>query len=308
MLDFIQVNAPTVLFRQGGFMNEILKKTVLSEGVKDYTVSSPVIARKRKAGQFIILRVHERGERIPLTIVDSDPAEGTIRLIFQEVGKTTFLLGELEEGDRILDIAGPLGRATHVKDIGTVVCIGGGIGVAPVYPIAAAMKEQGNHVYSIIGSRNKDLLILEDEMKAVSEELIVTTDDGSYGKHGFVTDALQEIIDSGQKIDQVIAIGPVVMMKAVSNLTRKYDLSTLVSLNSIMVDGTGMCGGCRISYDGKSKFVCVDGPEFDGHKVDFDGLIKRQMAYKPQEQISMEEYHRCKLDQMAENAEVKSNA
>ncbi len=286
-------------------MNEILKKRVLSEGIKDIIVSSPIIARKRKAGQFIILRVHEKGERIPLTIVDSDPEAGTIRLIFQEVGKTTYLLGELEEGDRILDIAGPLGKPTQVENIGTVVCIGGGIGVAPVFPIASAMKQAGNTVLSIIGARSKDLLILEEEMAKTSDRLLVTTDDGTYGIHGFVTDGLKKLVDEGVKIDLCLAIGPVVMMRAVSNATRDYKIPTVVSLNSIMVDGTGMCGGCRVLINGKPKFVCVDGPEFNGHTVDFNGLIKRQRAYLPQEKESMDIYHQCKLEMLAKTAEVK---
>jgi ferredoxin--NADP+ reductase len=284
-------------------MNEILEKRILSEGVKDIIVSSPHIARKRKAGQFIILRIDERGERIPLTIVDSDLEKGTIRLIFQEVGKTTYHLGELEVGDVIQDIVGPLGRPTHIEMFGTVICIGGGIGVAPVYPIAAGMKAAGNEVISIIGSRNKDLLIMESEMTAVSDRLIITTDDGSYGLHGFVTNALQNIIDEGIKIDLCVAIGPMVMMRAVSNLTRKYSIKTVVSLNSVMVDGTGMCGGCRVGYGGGTKFVCVDGPEFDGHLVNYDELILRQQAYIPQERESMEHYHKCRLDKLAEKAE-----
>ncbi len=287
-------------------MNKILKKRILAEQVKDIIVEAPIIAKKRRAGQFIILRVNETGERIPLTIVDSDPDAGTIRLIFQEVGKSTYLLGELEEGDYILDVAGPLGNPTHIEKMGTIVCIGGGIGVAPVYPIAVAMKEAGNKILSIIGARTKELLILEEEMKAVSDTLTITTDDGTYGMKGFVTNALQQIIDSGEKIEQVIAIGPVPMMKFVSLLTKKYDLPTVVSLNSIMVDGTGMCGGCRITADNKAKFVCVDGPEFDGHKVDFDELIQRQRAYLPQEKESME-LHKCLLDKQIASMKGRQN-
>lgn len=289
-------------------MYKILEKKVLSEGVKDFIVEASNIAKKRKAGQFIILRLHERGERIPLTIVDSDPEKGTIRLIFQEVGKTTEEMGTFEAGDSILDVVGPLGEATHIEKFGKVVCIGGGIGVAPVYPIAKAMKEAGNEIVSIIGARNKDLLILEDEMSNVSDRLVVTTDDGSYGSHGFVTDALQGMIDAGEKIDLVLAIGPVIMMKAVSNLTRNYEIPTFVSLNSVMVDGTGMCGGCRISYDNKPKFVCVDGPEFDGHKVDFDELMMRQAAYKLEEQESLESYHHCRLDKVVKDAKEGEDA
>ncbi|MCF7811486.1 sulfide/dihydroorotate dehydrogenase-like FAD/NAD-binding protein [bacterium] len=284
-------------------MNEILEKRILSDGVKDIIVSSPHIARKRKAGQFIILRIDECGERIPLTIVDSDPVKGVIRLIFQEVGKTTYHLGELEVGDVIQDIVGPLGRPTHIEKFGIVVCVGGGIGVAPVYPIAVGMKAAGNEVISIIGSRNKDLLIMESEMTDASDRLVVTTDDGSYGLHGFVTNALQNLIDEGIKIDLCVAIGPVVMMRAVSNLTKKYNIKTVVSLNSVMVDGTGMCGGCRVGYGDGTKFVCVDGPEFDGHLVNYDELILRQQAYIPQEKESMERYHKCRLDKLAEKEE-----
>jgi len=281
-------------------MYKIIEKKVLSEGVKDIIVSSPHIARKRKAGQFIILRIDERGERIPLTIVDSDPEKGTIRLIFQEVGKTTYHLGTLEVGNAILDIVGPLGKPTHVENFGTVVCVGGGIGVAPVYPIAATMKEAGNEVISIIGARNKDLLIMEEEMNAISDRVIITTDDGSYGLHGFVTDALKNLIDESIKPDLCVAIGPVVMMRAVSNLTNEYNLTTMVSLNSVMVDGTGMCGGCRVTVGDETRFVCVDGPEFDGHKVDYGELILRQQAYIRQEKESMDYYHKCRLDKLAE--------
>ncbi len=286
-------------------MNRIVEKTILSEGVKEIIVHSPHIARKRKAGQFIILRIDEYGERIPLTIADSDPETGTITLIFQEVGKTTYALGDLEVGDEILDVVGPLGKPTHVAKIGTVVCVGGGIGVAPVYPIAKAMKEAGNKVISIIGSRNRDLLIMEEMMSAVSDRLIVTTDDGSYGLHGFVTDALENLIEEGEGLDLCVAIGPVVMMRAVSNLTREYDIKTVVSLNSIMVDGTGMCGGCRVTVGGDTHFVCVDGPEFDGHQVNFDELMLRQKIYLKQEKEAMERYHKCKLDKIAEREGVR---
>ncbi len=283
-------------------MNRIVKKRVLSEGIKDFLVETPVIARKRKAGQFVVVRINETGERIPLTIVDSNPDDGTIRLIFQEVGKTTYAMGDMEEGEEILDVVGPLGRATHIERFGTVVCVGGGIGVAPVYPIAKAMKEASNRVVSIIGARSKELMILEEEMSAVSDELFITTDDGSYGLHGFVTDALQMLIDDKLDIKLVVAIGPVVMMRAVSNVTREPGIATVVSLNSTMVDGTGMCGGCRVSVGGKTKFVCVDGPEFDGHLVDFNELMKRQSAYLDQEKLSLDRYiaeskHRCRLEE-----------
>jgi NAD(P)H-flavin reductase len=275
-------------------MNEILSKRVLSEGVIDIKVHTPVIARKRRAGQFIMLRVSEDGERIPLTIADSDPEEGWIRLIFQEVGKTTFDMGKLEVGDSILDLAGPLGQATHVEKKGLVVCVGGGIGVAPVYPIAKAMSDAGNRVISIIGARNKDLLILEEEMAAVSERLIICTDDGSAGMKGFVTDALKQLIEEGETVAECVAIGPVIMMKFVSLLTKEFDVPTVVSLNATMVDGTGMCGGCRVTVGAASRFVCVDGPEFDGHEVDFDELMRRQRAFSEQERQAMEA-HDCRI-------------
>lgn len=278
-------------------MYEIKLTKELAENVKDFYVEAPVIARKRKAGQFVLVRINENGERIPLTIVDSDPAAGTIRLIFQEVGKTTAEMGLMKAGDSLIDVVGPLGRATHIQNYGTVVCVGGGIGVAPVFPIAKAMKEAGNTVISIIGARNKDLLILEKEMAEVSDKLLVTTDDGSYGRHGFVTDAIQSLVDEGVKIDHCVAIGPVVMMRAVSNLTKQYEIETQVSLNSIMIDGTGMCGGCRVSVGGKTKFVCVDGPEFDGHLVDFGELIMRQSAYVELEKDSLARFnHKCRLE------------
>ena len=284
-------------------MHKIIEKRILAEGVRDYLVHAPHIAAKRKAGQFVVIRLNETGERIPLTIVDSDPEKGTIRLIVQEVGKTTLAMGELEAGDSILDVVGPLGKATHIEKFGTVVCVGGGIGVAPVYPIADAMKKAGNTVLSIIGARTKDLLILIDEMSDIADQVFITTDDGSFGLHGFVTDALQRMIDDGVKVDLCVAIGPVVMMRAVSNLTRKHEIPTVVSLNSIMIDGTGMCGGCRVSVGKKTRFVCVDGPEFDGHLVDYSQLMLRQQAYLHQEKESLDRYlaereHRCRLEGM----------
>lgn len=278
-------------------MNKIVKKVQLSEDVFRFEVEAPLIAKKRKAGQFVILRVHEDGERIPLTIAGADPAKGTITLIFQVVGKTTRALSRIEEGGGIQDLVGPLGKPTHLEKFGTVVCIGGGIGVAPARPIVEAMKNAGNRVISIIGARTKDLLILEDDMGALSDEVLVATDDGSYGIHGFVTQVLQQVIDRGEKIDLVVAIGPLPMMNAVCKLTKQYDLPTVVSLNPIMVDGTGMCGCCRVEIDGETKFACVEGPEFDGHKVDFDQLAKRLKAYTSQEAASREEYgHKCKLE------------
>ena len=264
-------------------MYTIVKKEELTPGVQLHVVSAPLIAKKCRPGQFVILRIDEEGERIPLTIADFDRTAGTITLIFQEVGHSTRQLGTLGEGDAVLDLAGPLGQATHIEKLGTVVCVGGGIGVAPVYPIARAFREAGNRVISIIGARNADLLILEKEMAAVSDELIVMTDDGSKGRKGVVTAPLKELLDAGEKVALVMAIGPVIMMKFVAQTTQPYGVKTVVSLNPIMVDGTGMCGGCRVSVGNKNKFACVDGPEFDGHEVDFDLLMARQKMYHSHE-------------------------
>ena len=264
-------------------MYKIISAEELSAGVKSFIVEAPMVARKCQAGQFIILRIDEAGERIPLTIADYDREKGTIQLIFQEVGNTTRQLGTLKEGDSLLDVVGPLGKATKIENFGTVVCIGGGIGVAPVYPIARAYKKAGNRVVSIIGARNADLLIMEKEMRSVSDVLHITTDDGSAGRKGLVVDPLKDMIAAGEKIDRVIAIGPMVMMRGVAEVTRPYGIHTLVSLNPIMVDGTGMCGGCRCSVGGETKFACVDGPEFDGHAVDFNGLMSRARMYQTQE-------------------------
>ncbi|MCX7981938.1 MAG: sulfide/dihydroorotate dehydrogenase-like FAD/NAD-binding protein [Syntrophales bacterium] len=269
-------------------MAKILKKEVISDGIFRMDIEAPEIARRRKAGQFVILRLNEKGERIPLTIVDSNPEEGSITIIFQVVGHTTALLSHLIEGEEILDLQGPLGNPTEIKNYGHAVCIGGGVGVGVVYPITKALKESGNRVTSIIGARSKDLLILEKEMAAISDRLIVTTDDGSYGFRGFVSQALAELLEKGEKIDCVFAIGPVPMMKAVSECTRPYGIKTYVSLNAIMVDGTGMCGACRVSVGEQTKFTCVDGPEFDGHEVDFDLLMKRLRMYCEQERVSYE--------------------
>lgn len=260
-------------------MYKILVKQELAPNVKMFEVEAPLIARKAKPGQFVILRVDEEGERVPLTIADFDREKGSIVMIFQEVGASTKLLGALNEGDCLQDLVGPLGKPTHVENFGTVVCVGGGIGIAPVYPIARGMKEAGNKVVSIIGARNKDILIYEDKMTAVSDTLHIATDDGSKGQKGFVTDPLKQMIENGEKIDLVIAIGPVIMMRNVAETTRPYNIPTVVSLNPIMVDGTGMCGGCRVSVGTENKFACVDGPEFDAHKVDFAGLVARQKMY-----------------------------
>jgi len=259
-------------------MYPIVEKKVLSENVKLLKIKAPLVAKKALPGQFIILRIDEKGERIPLTIADSDPKKGTVTIIFLEVGKTTKQLGTLNVGDSLENFAGPLGMPSEVKKYGTVVCVGGGVGIAPLYPIVKALKEAENHVISILGAKTKDLLLLEKEIEAFSDEFYIATDDGSKGHKGFVSDVLQKVIDT-QNVNMVMAIGPIIMMKVVSNLTKKYNIKTLVSLNPIMVDGTGMCGGCRVSIDGKSKFACVDGPEFDGHKVDYDNLMLRNRRF-----------------------------
>ncbi len=276
-------------------MHTIVSNEMISPNTGKMIVKAEYVAAHRKAGQFIILRIGEKGERIPLTIADSDRESGTITLMYQVVGKTTTDLSKLKAGDIILDIAGPLGHPTEIKKYGTVVCVGGGIGVAPIYPIATAMKAEGNRVINIIGARTKDLIALEKEMRETGDETIVCTDDGSYGRKAFVTEALGEII-AREKVDLVVAIGPLPMMKAVSDLTREKAIPTLVSLNSIMVDGTGMCGGCRVTVGGEKKFTCVDGPEFDGHKVDFNELLTRLGSYRDEEKTSMEQGHRCALD------------
>ena len=276
-------------------MYKIVEKKMLSESVVRMDVQAPEIARKRKAGQFIILKVDEKGERIPLTIVDSDVAKGTVTIIFQIVGKTTATLAAMNVGEFIQDFQGPLGNPTEIENYGHAVCIGGGVGVGVVYPLAVALKKAGNRVTSIIGSRTKDLLILEEEMAKTSDRLIVATDDGSYGFHGFVSAVLQKMIDEGEKIDHVFTIGPVPMMKVICNVTKPHNIPTTVSLNSIMVDATGMCGACRVSVGGKTKFTCVDGPEFDGHKVDFDLLSSRLKMYCDMEKQAYE-LHRCGCD------------
>ena len=286
-------------------MFSIVDARLLAASVKQFKVAAPEIAKKRKPGQFVVLRTHEEGERIPLTIADADPSGGTITLIFQEVGKSTMQLGKLKAGDSILDLIGPLGRPTHIENFGTVVCIGGGIGIAPVYPIAKGMREAGNRVISIIGARTKDLLILEEEMTRASHVLKVSTDDGSYGYHGFVTGKLQELIDDeADPVDAVLTAGPVPMMKNVAGVTRTRAIKTIASLNPIMVDGTGMCGGCRVTVGGKTKFACVDGPEFDGHQVDFAELSDRLTTYKKHEADAL-----CRLqDELRKLEAAASNA
>jgi ferredoxin--NADP+ reductase len=269
---------------------KIIHAQFLAPGIKRFVIQGPRIARKQRPGQFVILRIYEKGERIPVTIENSDVEKGTINIVVQAAGKTTTMLNSLETGDSILDVVGPLGKPSEIANYGTVVIIGGGVGTAMAYPTAAAMKRAGNRVLSIVGARNKELVILEQEMRAVSDALMITTDDGSYADKGFVTDKLRQLIENGTRIDLVVAVGPIVMMKAVSELTRKENIHTVVSLNPIMIDGTGMCGGCRVLIDGKSEFACVDGPEFDGHKVNFEVLVQRNSMYRAAEQQSMEEY------------------
>lgn len=273
-------------------MTNILKKEKLNSSVTRMIVHAPMIAKKAKAGQFIILRVSECGERIPLTIADYDRNAGTITIIYQIVGKTTMLLDTLEVGDSILDFAGPMGKPTDLEGYEKVAVIGGGAGCAIAYPQAKELFAQGRCVDVIAGFRNKDLIILENEMKSVSDRLVIMTDDGSNGNKGFVTDALASNIESGRDYDLVVAIGPLVMMRAVCNVTKKLGIKTIVSMNPIMIDGTGMCGCCRIKVNGETKFACVDGPDFDGHQVDFDEAIMRSSIYKSQEEESR---HNCNL-------------
>jgi ferredoxin--NADP+ reductase len=271
-------------------VGEILEKVQLAPQVTKYIVSAPKIARKRRAGQFVLIRLHLGGERIPLTIADADSERGSLTLVVQEVGKTTAEMNLMKPGDRLADVVGPLGLPTHVERVGTVVCVGGGIGIAPLHPIAAAMKDAGNRLITILGARTAELLILEEEMRRISARLLICTDDGSKGSRGFVSQVLEELIDRGERIDQVVAIGPAIMMKVVCEVTRPHGIRTLVSLNPVMVDGTGMCGGCRVEVDGQSKFACVDGPEFDGHRVDFEILMRRQAMYREQERAAMERF------------------
>ncbi len=277
-------------------MHKIFNATFIAPNIKRFTIEAPKIALKRKAGQFIIIRINNFGERIPLTIADSDSEKGTIDIIVQGIGKTTKELNTLESGDFIADVVGPLGKASHIEKFGTAVSIGGGVGTAIAYPTAVALKKVGNHTISIIGGRTKEFVILENEMKQVCDEIFVTTDDGSYGKHGFVTDQLKELIET-RKIDFVLAIGPIPMMKAVADVTREKGIQTVVSLNPVMVDGTGMCGGCRATVDNKTVFVCVDGPEFDAHKVDFKTLMTRNQSYLMEEKESINQ-HECKLNKL----------
>lgn len=274
-------------------MNKILFKRQLSADVFEMEIEAPLIARARKAGQFIILQLDTNwGERIPLTIADADGEKGVITLVFQTVGATTHKLAALEPGDCVENILGPLGNPTHVEKFGRVVCVGGGIGVAPLYPIVQAMKAAGNTVTVIIGARSKELVIFEDRMRQFADELIIVTDDGSYGRKALVTEPLKECCAGATKPDMTVAIGPPIMMKFCEKTTAEYDVPIMVSLNTIMIDGTGMCGGCRVTVGGQVKFVCVDGPEFDGHKVDFDNMMLRMRAYKDREDA---DHHRCHI-------------
>lgn len=281
-------------------MYRILDAEFIAPGIKRFVIDVPRIAKKHQAGQFVILRLHERGERIPITIESSDREKGTIRIVVQAVGKTTHELNAMEKGQAILDVVGPLGKPSEIEKYGTVAVLGGGVGTALAYPTTAALKKAGNRILTILGGRSRELVLLEKEMREVSDALYVTTDDGSYGEKGLVTDKLRELIAAGEKIQLVLAVGPVPMMKAVADLTREHGIKTIVSLNPIMIDGTGMCGGCRVLVGGKSQFACVDGPEFDAHQVDFGVLMQRNRMYRDAEKESLERFqHAC--DGGAEN-------
>jgi ferredoxin--NADP+ reductase len=277
-------------------MYTIKRKEVFSDKVKLLEIEAPEIARHAHPGEFIVILSKEVGERIPLTIADFDADAGTVTVVFQEVGKSTMELGTFEEGDDLFAVTGPLGKPTHLDEVKKVICIGGGLGIACIYPIARGFHERGAHVISIIGARSKDLLYFEDRMKAASDELVVTTDDGTAGRKGLVTEPLKEILEKEQDIDRVMAVGPAVMMKFVAKTTEPHNVPTIVSLNSVMVDGTGMCGGCRVDVGGKTKFCCVDGPEFDAHQVDFDVLIARQSAYLEDERKAVEAYQKANTE------------
>jgi ferredoxin--NADP+ reductase len=270
-------------------MNKIVGKEHFSEHVVMLEIDAPRIAKKRQAGHFVIVKIGKEGERIPLTISTANPEKGTISIVIQIVGVTSHKVATLEPGDELTDVVGPLGHATHIENVGTVLCAGGGVGIAPLLPIAEAMKKAGNKVITVLAARNKELIILEEQMRKFSDLVLITTDDGSYGKKGLVTEGMEEII-TREKVHQAIVIGPAIMMKYASLLTKKYNIPTVASLNTIMVDGTGMCGACRVSVDGKIKFVCVDGPEFNAHEVDFDELLMRLGAYSEYEKVNYELY------------------
>ena len=271
-------------------MFEILDKKELAPHIKWIRVNAPLVARTAKAGQFIVFRLHERGERVPLTLFKWSKEEGYIELVFQEVGKTTYELGTYEPGDKIMDIVGPLGRATEIENFGNAVVVSGGVGAPIGYAVSKALKEAGNKLTIISGFRSKDFVILEDEFKKISDELLITTDDGSYVRKGFTTDVLREYLEAGNKVDYVFTVGPVIMMKLIADITKEYGIKTYASLNPIMVDGTGMCGACRVTVGGEIKFACVDGPDFDAHKVDFNELMYRLKEYKEEEKEAMERY------------------
>ncbi|MGB9885971.1 MAG: sulfide/dihydroorotate dehydrogenase-like FAD/NAD-binding protein [Moorellales bacterium] len=268
-------------------MYSILNKKPLAPSITLMEIEAPEVAKKARAGQFVIVRLSENGERIPLTIADFDRQRGTVTIIFQEVGYTTRQLARLEAGQALLDFVGPLGLPSEVEEYGYVVCVGGGVGIAPIYPIARALKEAGNRVTAIIGARSKELLILEEEMRGASDRLLVATDDGSYGHKGFVTDLVKRVLDEGEPVARLWAVGPMIMMRNVAEVTRPYGVKTIVSLNPIMVDGTGMCGACRVSVGGQTKFACVDGPEFDGHEVDWELAMRRLAMYREEEQQAL---------------------
>jgi len=269
---------------------KIVEKQDLAPQIKLFRIQAPLISSKFQPGQFAVIRLNEKGERIPLTIAESNPKEGTITIVVQEVGKTTLKLARMKEGEIIEDVLGPLGVPSPIKKIGTVICVGGGVGVAPLYPEAKRYKEVGNRVISLIGARSKDLFFFMDEMKAVSDEIHYSTDDGSFGHHGFVTDLIKQILESVVGVNEAVVIGPLPMMKAASEITKRYNLKTRVSLNSIMVDATGMCGCCRVTVGNEVKFTCVDGPGFDGHLVDFDELMLRQKRFEKEEKIALKNW------------------
>jgi ferredoxin--NADP+ reductase len=273
---------------EAGASNKVLRKERLNDTIVLFELDSPLIARSAKAGQFVVVRPNACGERIPLTISDANPTKGTITIIFQTVGRTTMELSRIEEGECVPDVCGPLGMPTEIENFGTAVCVGGGVGIAFLRPITKALKQAGNEVITILGAREKSLLILEEEMRELSDDLFITTDDGSYGKHGLVTDEIKGMLDSGKKIDYIFAIGPMPMMRAVAETTRPYGIKTVVSLDPIMIDGTGMCGGCRVTVGGKTKFTCVDGPDFDAHEVDWAELKIRKAYYLTEEKTARE--------------------
>ncbi len=270
-----------------------MERQDLVSNIHLFRISAPDVAKNARAGQFVVIRIDEQGERIPLTLADWDTKEGSVTIVFMEVGTTTGRLAQLKKGDSLSNLAGPLGCPTEIEKFGTVICVAGGVGVAPIVPIARALKEAGNKVISILGARSKSLVFWEEELKKYSDRMIVTTDDGSYGRRGLVTEPLKEILESGEKIDRVFAIGPAIMMRFSAKTTEPFGVKTIVSLNPIMVDGTGMCGACRISVGGKTKFTCVEGPDFDGHQVNWDELLSRQRIYPDEEKLSLENWQ-CK--------------